>query len=63
MRRRAGLQTFREDPVNIVVTDIRMPGMDGVEMVKAIEEMNERQRSPTVTGFSWYQRGEKPDTG
>jgi YesN/AraC family two-component response regulator len=41
------LQTIQQVPVDLVITDIRMPGMDGVDLTQAI-----RAQSPT-TAVVW----------
>ena len=33
-----GLQCYRRSSVDIVITDIHMPGMDGLEMIQAIQQ-------------------------
>ena len=36
-----GLNTFKENPdFNIIITDVKMPKMDGITMVKNIKEIN-----------------------
>ncbi len=38
-----GLKKFKEDKFDIVVTDIRMPHLDGISMIKEIKNINEEQ--------------------
>lgn len=38
-----GLDTFKAGNYDVVVTDINMPNMNGIEMIKAIKEINEEQ--------------------
>lgn len=38
-----GLEEFEKEKFDIVVTDIRMPHMDGISMIKKIKEINEEQ--------------------
>jgi DNA-binding NtrC family response regulator len=45
------LAIFRKDDVDLVVTDVRMPGIDGVEMAK---EMRERKPDIPIIFVSAY---------
>ena len=49
---RAGLETFREhrDQLSLVVTDIMMPVMDGLELIAAIRDLDPRARIVAMTG-------------
>jgi len=37
-----GLKKFREHPVDIIITDLKMPLMDGLEMVEEIRKQDEK---------------------
>jgi len=40
---RLGLDKYKERAFNVVITDINMPSMNGIEMIKAIKEINYEQ--------------------
>ena len=45
-----GLRTFRDVNPPIVLTDIRMPGIDGIELLKKIKEENPDTEVIMITG-------------
>lgn len=46
-----GLKKIGTDGFDLVFTDIKMPGMDGLEMAKRIKEMNPWMPIVVVTGY------------
>lgn len=46
-----GLDYFKENPVDIVITDVMMPKMDGIEMVKEIKKLNPEIFAIFITAF------------
>ncbi|MBT2765268.1 response regulator [Paenibacillus sp. ISL-20] len=49
------LDSFREEPANIVITDIRMPVMDGIHLIEALAELEETTGvKPVVLILSGY---------
>lgn len=48
----SALQYIRENPVDIVVTDIRMKEMDGLELISVLHEISPETRCIILTGYS-----------
>jgi PAS domain S-box-containing protein len=38
-----GLEAFKKEPYDLVITDIRMPVMDGIKMIEEIRQINPKQ--------------------
>jgi two-component system NtrC family response regulator len=47
----SALDRFREDPVDLVLTDVRMPGMDGIELLKAFRQMKPELPVVVMTAY------------
>ncbi|MBI4772631.1 MAG: response regulator [Deltaproteobacteria bacterium] len=47
----AGIQAFVAESPQIVITDIRMPGMDGIEVLQQIKAADPKAEVIVVTGF------------
>jgi two-component system, OmpR family, response regulator len=47
-----GLRRFSEQAVDVVVTDVGMPGMDGLEVARAAKELAPQVPVVVVTGHS-----------
>jgi anti-anti-sigma factor len=45
-----GLQLFEKEKPPIVITDIKMPGVDGIELLRRIKEMDEMTEVIMITG-------------
>lgn len=50
----AGWELFKNNTVDCVISDIRMPGGDGVELSRNIKKINKEVPIFLVTGFSDY---------
>ena len=48
------LDMMREQTVDIVITDIRMPGMSGIDLIKKINEQWSATRCILLTGFAEF---------
>jgi CheY-like chemotaxis protein len=46
-----GLKIFQTHRFDVVVTDFRMPGMDGVELVRHLRAVNANVRVVLLSGF------------
>ena len=48
----AGLALFRQQPFDLVITDMRMPGMDGVEVIRQVKALNPDVEVVMLTGYA-----------
>ena len=48
---REALLKAREEPFDLLLTDLRMPGMDGIALTEAIRDMNPETAVIWITGF------------
>jgi CheY-like chemotaxis protein len=46
-----GLKLFTGTPFDVVVTDYRMPGMSGVDLIRGIREIDPKARVILISGF------------
>jgi YesN/AraC family two-component response regulator len=49
---KTGLELFKEHTPDIVITDINMPVMDGIQMVSEIKSVKDNTRFIVLTGYS-----------
>ena len=49
------LELIRENPVSLVITDLKMPGMDGLTLLKKVKEMDQSIKVIVVTGYASLQ--------
>ncbi|MCB2187274.1 MAG: response regulator [Deltaproteobacteria bacterium] len=45
------LKAFQEAPYDLVLTDLRMPGMSGLQLLKAIKDVNRRVPVVLISGY------------
>ncbi len=48
------IDIFKAEPFDLVITDIRMPGMNGLEVMKQIKAMDEDTEVIILTGFATF---------
>jgi len=65
---KSGLEIFAKESPPIVLTDIKMPGMDGIEVLKRIKEISPETEVIVVTGhghqtYCGRSSGSCPETG
>ncbi len=48
---RAGLELFRKIPFDLVLSDVRMPGIDGLQLMQAVKELNPRVPVVLISGY------------
>jgi two-component system chemotaxis sensor kinase CheA len=51
-----GLEKYKENKIDLVISDISMPHMDGIEMSKKILEINDKQYIIIITAFNDIER-------
>jgi PAS domain S-box-containing protein len=47
-----GIETFQQESPSVVLTDIKMPGMDGIEVLKRVKEINSEAEVIVITGHA-----------
>ncbi len=47
-----GLEIFKNNPIDIILTDQRMPNMTGIELLMKIRELNREPMRILITGYS-----------
>src|SRR5918999_4285184 len=48
----AALQSLRTSPADLVLLDLKMPGMDGLDVLKAIKETDANVEAIMMTGYA-----------
>jgi len=49
---RKGLNAVRKEPYDLVLIDIRMPGMDGIDTARQIERVQYKAKFLIITGYA-----------
>jgi two-component system, NtrC family, response regulator AtoC len=47
----SGIQTIQEQPVHVVITDLHMPGIDGLEVIDRITKLDSKIITIVMTGY------------
>lgn len=47
-----GIEESRRNKYDLIITDIRMPGVNGIEVIKAVEKTDSKVRFLIITGYS-----------
>ena len=45
------IDKYKENPVDIIITDIKMPIVTGLELIKAIKEINKKVKFIVLSGY------------
>ena len=45
------LVTLQDNPINLIVTDIKMPGMDGLDLIKQVRDVDPHIPIIVITGY------------
>jgi DNA-binding NtrC family response regulator len=49
---RAALEIFRKDSFDLVITDMRMPDMDGIQVIEQVKAVNPDVEAIVLTGYA-----------
>ena len=54
----AALDAVRQQPPDVIVADIGMPGMDGLQLIRALRQLDEPLRSTPAAALTAYARSQ-----
>ena len=54
-----GLELFKNEPADIVITDLHMPGIDGIDVIAELRRISSDVKIAVMSGFL-EQSGEEP---
>ena len=46
-----GFELFKNNSIDVVITDLRMPNMNGVELIKAIRQINQEVKIIVISAY------------
>ena len=52
------MEAMAKEPFDIVVTDLKMEGMDGIEVLRQARQLNSRVRGIIITGYASQETAE-----
>jgi len=59
LRGKEGLELFKKDKFDLVLSDITMPDMDGIELIKKVKEKDQQTKVIVITGHIQKEKEEK----
>jgi len=59
LKAKEGLELFKKDRFDLVLSDITMPDMDGIELIKKIREQDQKSKIIVITGHIEKEKEEK----
>lgn len=48
----AALELLAQHQVDLIISDLKMPGVDGLELLRRVKQMNQNTRVIIVTGYA-----------
>jgi CheY-like chemotaxis protein len=59
LKAKEGLELFKKDKFDLVLSDITMPDMDGIELIKKMKERDNNSKIIVITGHILKEKQEK----
>ena len=50
-----GLLALQDNPVSLIITDVRMPGMDGLDLIRQVREINPDVPVAVISGYGTWE--------
>ena len=54
-----GLEAYKREPVDLILADMKMPKMDGLDLVAAVKRISPDARIVLITGYAMESRVQK----